>query len=241
LNSGAGGGNSGLVVIYSRALKAGEYVRVGDDLGTVTEVGMLSTKILTFKREEVTIPNAVLVGTKTVNYSRQTAGAGTTVTIGYDAPWRQIHALLLLAAGQTAGVCKDPSPRVWQTALSDYYVEYELVVNLDQPEEHIPILSELHKHIQDAFNEHGVQIMSPHFRMQPPEPVLVPKSQWFADPAKATRCGMAESNLPRLLGNKSQSTQSPLFKSGSENQGATRRNDCTPSASGEGIAGVRCS
>lgn len=177
---------SGIVVIYSRALRTGEFVCVGDDTGTVTDVGMLSTKILTRRREEITIPNAVLVATKTINYSRQAAEAGltvgTTVTIGYDAPWRQVHAMLLSAAEQTARVRKDPPPRVWQKALSDFYVEYELVMNLDHPEERVPILSELHMHIQDAFNEQGVQIMSPHFEGQPNAKVFVPKSQWFPKP-----------------------------------------------------------
>jgi small-conductance mechanosensitive channel len=181
---------SGLVVIYSRALRRGEFVRIGDDIGIVTDVGMLSTKLLTRKKEEITIPNAVLVGTRTVNYSRQAnnegAMVGTTVTIGYDAPWRQVHEMLLYAADQTSGVRKEPAPRVWQTALSDFYVEYELVVNLDHPEERVPVLSELHMHIQDAFNEQGVQIMSPHFETQPNEKVFVPKSQWFqTDSSKA--------------------------------------------------------
>ena len=177
---------SGFVVIYSRALRPGEFVSVGDDMGRVTEVGMLSTKILTRKREEITIPNAVLVGTKTVNYSRHAgdagAGVGTTITIGYDAPWRQVHAMLLHAADQTAGLRKDPAPRVWQRALSDFYVEYELVVSLDEPEDRVPILSELHMHVQDAFNEQGVQIMSPHFENQPHQKIFVPKSRWFPKP-----------------------------------------------------------
>ena len=101
---------SGLVVIYSRALRQGEFVRVGDDTGTVMDVGMLSTKILTRRREEITVPNAVLVASKTINYSRHAADSGltvgTTVTIGYDAPWRQVHAMLLSAAERTAGVRK---------------------------------------------------------------------------------------------------------------------------------------
>jgi small-conductance mechanosensitive channel len=173
---------SGLVVIYSRALRRGDFVKIGDDIGTVSDVGMLSTKLLTRKKEEITIPNAVLVGTKTVNYSRQASDGGsmvgTTITIGYDAPWRQVHEMLLHAADQTSGVRKEPQPRVWQIALSDFYVEYELVVNLDHPEDRLPVLSELHMHIQDAFNEQGVQIMSPHFESQPKEKVFVPKAQW---------------------------------------------------------------
>ncbi len=180
---------SGLVVVYSRALKAGEYVKVGGDEGLVSEVGMLSTKIVTRKREEITIPNAVLVGTTTVNYSRlageEGAIVGTSVTIGYDAPWRQVHAMLLLAAERTTGVRKEPRPRVLQMALADFYVEYVLLVSLDRPEDRFAVLSELHAQVQDAFNEFGVQIMSPHFKSQPADPVFVPKPQWFSAPANA--------------------------------------------------------
>ncbi|HEX6046853.1 MAG TPA: mechanosensitive ion channel domain-containing protein [Pyrinomonadaceae bacterium] len=174
---------SGLVVVYSRALKPGELVQIGDDFGVVTHVGMLSTKLITRKKEEITIPNAVLVATKTTNFSRHSgdgdAKVSTTITIGYDAPWRQVHALLLDAAARTTTVRKDPAPIVLQRALQNFYVEYELVVSLERPEQRLAGLSELHMNIQDAFNEAGVQIMSPAFESQPEEKVIVPKSQWF--------------------------------------------------------------
>lgn len=179
---------SGLVVAYSRALRAGEYVKVGETEGTVSEVGMLSTKVITPRREAITVPNAVLVGSPITNYSRlaveQGAMVGTTVTIGYDAPWRQVHAMLILAAERTPGVRQAPKPFVLQRSLSDYYPEYQLVVHLDQPQERIRILSDLHANIQDVFNEFGVQIMSPHFVGQPAEKVWTPKDQWFAAPAR---------------------------------------------------------
>lgn len=178
---------SGLVAVYSRSLRTGDYVKVNDNEGVVTEVGMLSTKIVIPRREEITIPNAVLIGTTTMNYSRlagqEGAIIGTTVTIGYDAPWRQVHAMLLLAAERTTSIRRLPQPYVLQRALSDFYVEYELRVFLDRPENRVRMLSELHAQIQDAFNEFGVQIMSPHFKIQPEGRVVVPKSAWFAPPA----------------------------------------------------------
>ena len=174
---------SGLVVVYSRALKNGELVQVGSDFGVVTDVGMLSTKLITRKKEEITIPHAVLVATKTINYSRHAAAGdarvATTITIGYDAPWRQVHALLQDAAAKSKGVKKDPPPLVLQKALANFYVEYELLVSLERPEERLASLSELHMNIQDNFNEAGVQIMSPAFESQPNQKVIVPKSQWF--------------------------------------------------------------
>jgi small-conductance mechanosensitive channel len=190
---------SGLVVIYSRSLRPGEVVRVGDLAGRVSEVRLLSTKLVSMG-EEITIPNAVLVGTTVTNYSRLSGAAGpiisTTVGIGYDAPWRQVHAMLQLAAERTPGVRSQPPPTVLQRALSDFFVEYELRAHLEKPEERVRVLSELHQRIQDIFNEFGVQIMSPAFESQPDRPVVVPRSRWFTAPASPPKDGPAEQGTP---------------------------------------------
>lgn len=178
----------GLVVVYSRAFRIGEYVKIGEYEGEIREIGILSTKMLTLKQEEITIPNAVLVGSTTINYSRHSEGGGsvlsTLVTIGYDAPWRQVHGLLLMAAERTPGVLKTPEPRVLQRSLSDFYVEYQLLFRIKRPDQRYLILSELHGHIQDAFNEYGVQIMSPHFEAQPENLIVVPQSDWRKPPVR---------------------------------------------------------
>lgn len=180
---------SGLVIVYSRACKPGDVVRVGEIEGLVTVVGVLSTKIVTRKREEITVPNAVLVGNSITNYSRLAREHGamisTTVTIGYDAPWRQVHEMLVRAADRTRDIRKTPAPFVYQRSLSDFYVEYELRAHIDNPENRLPILSDLHAEIQDAFNEAGVQIMSPHFEAQPDGKVWVPRSAWRGAPPPA--------------------------------------------------------
>ena len=180
---------SGLVLMYSRSLKAGDYVRIDEHEGTVTSLGMLATKIRTPKDEEISVPNSVLVGTVTKNYSRLAQERGvilhTSVTIGYDVPWRQVHAMLVAAAGRTPGLRKDPPPFVWQWALSDFYVEYQLNARLERPEERQPVMVALHANIQDAFNEYGVQIMSPHFVFNPAEKVWVPRERWHEAPAEA--------------------------------------------------------
>ena len=70
-----------------------------------------------------------------------------------------------------------------QTALSDFYVECQLNANIQHPEERLKVLAELHTHIQDVFNEHEIQIMSPHYRMDPPQPVIAPRDTWYFTPA----------------------------------------------------------
>jgi small-conductance mechanosensitive channel len=178
---------SGLTITYSRSLRVGEFVRVGEVEGTVTNVGALSTKIKTSRGEEVTIPNAVVVSHITTNYSRYQDTDGvffpTSVTIGYDTPWRQVHALLLLAAERTPGVRKQPPPVVRQTALQDFYVQYTLLVSLEHPSRRLSILDRLHASIQDAFNEFDVQIMSPNYEADPEGRKTVPRDRWFAAPA----------------------------------------------------------
>jgi len=179
---------SGLVIVYSRSLKKGDFVTVNGAEGVVTEVGALAVKLLTLHNEEITLPNNVITGSPIRNYSKLSGQQGTLlstkVTIGYDAPWRQVHALLLEAAARTAGIRKQPEPIVYQRALSDFYVEYELFVHVDSPQQRVPILSALHGEIQDGFNTHGVQILSPHFMAQPDHAVVVPREKWHEAPAR---------------------------------------------------------
>jgi small-conductance mechanosensitive channel len=178
---------SGLMVTYSRAVRLGDFVRIGEVEGTVTYLGTLSTKVRTPRNEEITIPNAVMVAQATTNFSRHAEHDGvfapTSVTIGYDVPWRQIQALLLLAAERTRGVRQTPGPVVLQTALCDFYVQYTMLVCLDNPAKRLPTLNELHANIQDAFNEYGVQIMSPNYEADPNDRKVVPPSRWYSAPA----------------------------------------------------------
>jgi small-conductance mechanosensitive channel len=177
---------SGFTLTYSRAVRLGDFVRVGDVEGTVTHLGILSTKMQTVWKEDVTIPNTVVVAQQATNYSRLGDTEGvyipTSVTIGYDAPWRQVHAMLLQAAERTAGFRREPKPMVLQAGLEDFYVKYTLFACLERQDQRPFVMAALHANIQDVFNEYGVQIMSPNY---PAAPKVVPKKDWFAAPAAA--------------------------------------------------------
>ncbi|KJZ39946.1 mechanosensitive ion channel family protein [Pseudomonas fluorescens] len=181
---------AGLILTYTRTLRPGEFVRIGEYEGTVTELGMFTTRIRTGLGEVLTVPNSMITGTVTKNYSRTVQGPGyvvdTVVTIGYDTPWRQVEAMLLEAARRTPGVLEVPPAQVFQTALSDFYPEYRLVAQAipSQPRPRAVLLSMLHANIQDVFNEHGVQIMSPHYLGDPKDEKWVPRDKWFTAPAQ---------------------------------------------------------
>lgn len=110
---------------------------------------------------------SVFLGAHIVNYSAALGHGGlilhTEVTIGYDAPWRKVHRLLLEAAACVDGVEKEPAPFILQTALGDYSVRYELNAHTRRPDDMAALYSRLHQAVQDRFNAEGVEIMSPAF------------------------------------------------------------------------------
>ena len=160
-------GVAGTILTYMRAFQVGDFVRIGTDVGEVSEKTLLVTRVRTQKNEVITIPNGTVLGGVVVNYSAEARKRGvifhTVVTIGYNAPWRQVHELLISAALATEDILHEPSPFVLQTALNDFYVSYELNAFTDRPTNMQNIYSILHQNIQDRFNEAGVEINSPHY------------------------------------------------------------------------------
>jgi len=179
---------AGLTMTYRRAFRVGDRVKIGDFRGDVTEMRLLVTHLLSFKNEEIIVPNSVIFNSQVVNFSSLAREHGlilhTSVTIGYGTPWRQVHALLLQAATRTPGLLPSPQPFVRQTSLDDFFVTYELNAYTNFPHEMKQIYSDLHQNIQDAFNEYGVQIMSPHYVLDPKSPAIVPRERWHEPPAE---------------------------------------------------------
>jgi small-conductance mechanosensitive channel len=179
---------AGLDMTYRRAFLKGDWIKIGDLTGEVIRMRLLVTHLRTFKNEEIVFPNAALLNSYVTNFSFLAREQGlilhTSVTIGYSTPWRQVHAFLLQAAERTPGLLSNPRPFVLQTALDDFYVRYELNAYTDAPEKMLDIYSDLHQNIQDAFNEFEVQIMSPHYMLDPRSPAVVPKERWYEPPAK---------------------------------------------------------
>ena len=160
---------AGLVITYMRPFKIGDRIRIGEIAGDVLEKTLLVTRVRTIKNEIVTIPNSSILTGNTTNFTALSKSDGliihTTITIGYDVPWNNVHKALLEAAQKTDRILKDPKPFVLQTSLDDFYIAYQLNAYIDEPEKQAAIYSNLHQFIQDVFNEKGIEILSPHYRM----------------------------------------------------------------------------
>jgi small-conductance mechanosensitive channel len=179
---------AGLSMTYRAAFREGDRIKVGDVVGTVEEIKLMVTKVRTPKNEQVIIPNSNILNDNVTNYSYMARRDGvilhTVVGIGYDTPWRQVEALLLMATERTDGLKKDPPPFVLQKSLGDFAVNYELNAYCDDEHRMPALYSALHANIQDVFNEHGVQIMSPAYEADPVGPKIVPPEKWYEAPAK---------------------------------------------------------
>lgn len=158
---------AGVILTYTRAFKLGDRVKVGDTIGDVLESNLLITRVRTIKNVDITVPNSMMLGSHISNFSSSAKDTGlilhTTVTIGYDAPWRQVHELLISAALATENILEQPTPFVLQTSLDDFYVSYQINAYTDKPSIMARTYSLLHQNIQEKFNEGGVEIMSPHY------------------------------------------------------------------------------
>lgn len=161
---------AGTILTYMRPFRIGDRVKIADSVGDVVERTLLVTRLKTIKNVYITIPNAAVLAGQIVNYTRSENEEGlilhTSVTIGYDAPWRKVHELLVEAAKATPTILAEPAPFVLQTALGDFSVCYEINAYTDDPSVMAGTYSALHANIQDRFNEAGIEIMSPIFEVR---------------------------------------------------------------------------
>ena len=160
---------SGVILIYTRAFQVGDRIRIADAVGDVVEKTLLVTRIRTPKNVLITIPNAAVLGGNVINFSasvresHQPLVLHTTITLGYDVPWRKVYQVLMDAAQATEDILEHPQPFVLQTSLDDFYVSYELNTYTNQPGQIPQIYSRLHENLQDKCNEADIEILSPHY------------------------------------------------------------------------------
>jgi small-conductance mechanosensitive channel len=159
----------GVILIYTRAFQSGDCIQIGDVIGIVLEKTLLVTRIMTPTNRIITIPNSSLLSSNVINLSaaarelKRYLILQTTVTLGYDLPWRKVHETLIQAALATTDILSDPRPFVLQTSLDDFYVSYQLNAHTDHPDRMVKIYAELHQNIQDYCNQVGIEILSPSY------------------------------------------------------------------------------
>ncbi len=187
---------AGLFVIYRRSTSIGDRIQIGDHIGDVVQIKLMETHLKSIKNELISIPNAQLMNSDVVNFSKKTDGSGlllhTTVGIGYEEPPEKVEAMLIEAAHRTKGIKTKPEPFVLWTALADYAINYQINGYTTRGSIIPKIRSDLHRNIVAVFNENNVQIMTPSYMADPPEP-KIPAEEWDGHLAHETHEGADKS------------------------------------------------
>ena len=184
---------AGYMMTYRRAFKVGDRVKIGEAMGDVIQTRLQVTHLRSLKNEEIVLPNSQILNSEVMNYSSLARTQGLILHleagIGYETPWRQVEAMLLMAAERTPGLQKDPPPFVLYKGLGDFAVTYELNVYCNNAQAMNPLYAALSRSILDVFNEYGVQIMTPNYEGDPEQAKIVSAKDWYLAPAKPSEDG----------------------------------------------------
>ncbi|MDR3248189.1 MAG: mechanosensitive ion channel family protein [Treponema sp.] len=180
---------AGLVITYMRPFKIGDRIKINDVTGFVVEKTLMVVRLKTHKNEYVTFPNLMILSSSIINYHTSSDEdeegliLNTTITFGYGTPWQTVHDILLNAALATEHVLKRPHPFVLQTAMDDFYANYQINCYTKEVELVPKIYSELYQNIQNGFHAAGIDMTAPQFRVAMPyqDPALT-----FPPPDKKT-------------------------------------------------------
>ncbi|MBD3403274.1 mechanosensitive ion channel [candidate division GN15 bacterium] len=170
---------AGLMLRAVRSFRPGDFVRVGEQFGRVSEQGLFHTEIQTEDRDLTTMPNLYLV----TNPVKVIRASGTLITaevsLGYDVPRTKVEPLLLEAAEATG--LTEPFVQVMQ--LGDFSITYRVAGLLTEVKHVISSRSRLHENMLDSLHNGGVEIVSPTFmntRAFDPGREFIPKESALA-------------------------------------------------------------
>ncbi len=194
-NSVVGNILSGLFVIYRRSTSIGDRIQIGEHVGDVVQIKLMETHLKSIKNELISIPNAQLLNSEVINYTKKVDGSGllvhTTVGIGYEEPPEKVDAMLIEAAHRTKGLKNRPEPFVLWSALADYATNYQINAYTTRGASIPRIKSDLHRNIVAVFTENQVQIMTPSYIADPAEP-KIPDHKWNGQLAHEEQLDTAE-------------------------------------------------
>jgi small-conductance mechanosensitive channel len=165
---------AGLVMTYMRPFKIGDRIKINEVTGFVEEKTLMVVRIKTHKNEYVTFPNTMILGSGIVNYNTSSDEdeegliLNTTITFGYSTPWQTVHEILINAALATGHVLRQPKPFVLQTAMDDFYANYQINCYTKEVNRVPAIYSELYENIQNGFHSAGIDMTAAHFRINIP-------------------------------------------------------------------------
>ena len=154
---------SGIILLIERPVQKGDFIDVGGASGTVEDIAMRATRILTRDGIQIIVPNSELVSSRVVNRSAPTPRARARITIGvaYGCDTELVRTTLQRVAAADPRVLKDPATKVYFREFGDNALMFELAIWMDAPEQESTITSDLRFAIDKAFRTARIEIAYP--------------------------------------------------------------------------------
>jgi small-conductance mechanosensitive channel len=152
-----------LILLIERPVQKGDFVKVGDTVGTVDEIAMRATRVISRDGIAIIVPNSELITTTVVNQSAGTHKYRTRVKVGvsYNSDVNVVRDTLLEVARTHADVLAEPAPHVFFREFADSALTFELCVWLSDPQRDPFVTSDLRFAIDDAFRRRNIGIAFP--------------------------------------------------------------------------------
>jgi len=153
---------SGVLLRITKPFRTGDFIRVGEFFGRVSERGLFDTEIQSENRELIALPNAYLVNNPVSTIRTSGAIVSATLSLGYDVHHMQIEPLLIQAAEESG--LKDPYVHILE--LGDYSITYRISALLTEVKGLLTARSNLFRAVLDTLHGQGIEIVSPAFMNQ---------------------------------------------------------------------------
>ncbi len=154
---------SGWILLIERPVQVGDFINLGDLMGTVERVGARSTEIRTLDRVSIIVPNAELVQTKVVNWSHGHPVSRLHIPLGvaYGSPIEQVHVAVMEAAQAHPEVLRYPQPRLRFLGFGDSSLDFDLLVWLRDPRHQFDLKSDLYYLLEANLRRYQIEIPFP--------------------------------------------------------------------------------
>ncbi len=172
---------SGLVLVFERPIQVGDFVEVGQYIGTIEKLGARSTMIRTLDNLYIFIPNSRFLEDEVTNWSHRRTSSRIHIPVGvaYGSDLEKVQAALLEAAQANPNVLKTPEPQVFFKGFGDSSLDFELLVWIARPQQHAQIKSHLNFKIDAAFRRRDISIPFPQrdLHVRSGQPPWIPPNQ----------------------------------------------------------------
>lgn len=153
---------AGVLLRMTRPFRIGDFIRVGDHFGRVSERGLFDTEIQTENRELIALPNTLLVSQPVTTTQSSGAIVFTTLSLGFDVHHSTIEPLLIKAAARSG--LQEPFVHVLE--IGDFSVQYRISGFLDESRRLISARSDLCRAVLDVLHGAGIEVLSPTHMVQ---------------------------------------------------------------------------